>query len=402
MNENSFSQQEFTQVVADRSTSRIVNQNALVSGIFDSNGISKSDLAKRLKLSKPAVSKNVADLIEMGLVKENGTGLTGKNGGRKPTMLYINESHRYLGALDLSFQNPFCAVGDLRCNILKAQKFKIDRNASSEDKNRYVRLVFMQMLEELNVSAEQLGVIVISQPGVIDDDGENLYSLTRHHAWTGIGLKQCLMRRLNVPIIVKNDMNLSAIGEMCFGNFGHVNDLIYVSCGIGLGSGVIIGGKLHEGNDRAAGALGEFLSTSGKRADDYVAIDGLLKHVNMKFAETGAQDAGREELTFSRVVELVRGGDQIANRAVYEIGRQLGYIIYNCSVMLNIKTVVFGGEYLKFGKVIFDGIESVLAQEFPFIPEVLPSSLDDMSGIYGGFIVGKDEIFQQTILRGAV
>ena len=402
MNENSHHPNDATQTAADRSISRVMNQKALVNRIFDCNGISKSELAKLLKLSKPAVSKNVADLIEMGLVKERGEGAIGKNGGRKPVMLYINESHSYLGALDLSFQTPVCAVGDLRCNILKVKKVEIDRNASPEEKNKCVRQTFMQIFSELNVPSERMSVIVVSQPGVIDEDGESRYALTRHHAWTGIGLKQYMKRQFNIPIIVKNDMNLSAVGEMRFGNCAHVNDMIYVSCGIGLGSGVIICGKLYEGRNRAAGELGEFMSDDGVRVEDLVAIDGMLKHVSKRFEEEGKQVKTDGELTFSRVVELVTEGDSTANQAVYEIGKKLGRIIYNCSVLLNIKTVVFGGEYLKLGNVIFEGIESVLTQEFPFCPEVLPSSLKDMSGIYGGFIVGKDVIFQETILRGAM
>jgi len=369
----------------------------LINSIFKSDGISKSELAKELKLSKPAVSKNVADLIAMGLVNERGEGRVGVSGGRKPVMLYFNESHRYIGALDLSFQEPVCAIGDLQCKVLTLKKIQIDRSTPVDEKKNYVWQTFMDMLQELNVPAEKMGAIVISQPGIIGDDGESLYSEARHHVWTGIGLKQYLKERCGVPVLVKNDVNLAAIGEMHLGAYNQIKNLIYVTCGIGLGSGVIIDGKLYEGCNRAAGELGEFLREDGRRVEDAVAIEGLLRRLRLMYAESGKCDAACEKLRFSDVVKLAKDKDSTVNRAVYDIGRELGGIIYNCSVMFDIKTVIFGGEYLNLGKTLFDGIEAVLEQKFPFRPEVFPSSLRESAGIYGGFVVGKDEILNRMI-----
>ena len=390
---------EHTLPVADLSVSRIINQKALVDAVLrrKKSGISKAALAKELGLSKPAVSKNVADLIAMGLIQERGEGEAGKSGGRKPVILNFNESYRYIGALDLSFQEPVCSIGDLYCNVLRLRRIKIDKDATADEKKARVWQTFKEMADDLGIPIDKIGLIMISQPGMIGDDGEVRHPKARHGAWIGIGLKEYLRQQLNVPVLVENDVNLAAIGEAHFGSDENLQDLMYITCGIGLGSGIIIEGKLREGYHQRAGEIGEFLQKDGRCAEDIIAIGGLLERIAPIYAASGEQ----EELTFSHVVELAKHGDSMVNREIYEIGRELGYIIYNCSVMLDIPTVVLGGDCLKLGKALFNGIESVLEQKPLLRPKVIPSTLKEAASILGGFIVGKNEILNKTIEESA-
>ncbi|MCL2842573.1 MAG: ROK family transcriptional regulator [Oscillospiraceae bacterium] len=386
---------EHTLPVADLSVSRIINQKALIEAILrkKKHGISKAVLAKELGLSKPAVSKNVADLIAMGLIQEHGEGEAGKTGGRKPIILRLNETYQYIFALDLSFQEPVCAIGDLYCNVLRLRKIKIGKNATADAKKAKVWRILQEMADDLDIPMDKIGLVMISQPGVIGDDGEVRYPKARHGAWIGIGLKKYLREQLQVPVLVENDVNLAAIGEAHFGADENLQDLMYIICGIGLGSGIILGGKLWEGCNRAAGEIGDFLRKDGRSAEDVVAIGGLIEHI----APLLDASKGQEELTFSRVVELVKAGDPIVTQAIYEVGCELGYIIYNYNVMLDIPIVILGGDCLKLGKTLFDGIESVLEQKPPLRPKVIPSTLKEAASILGGFVVGKNEILNKKI-----
>ena len=380
---------------ADRSTSRIINQKALLDIIYNSKGVSKTALATMLKLSKPAVSRNVADLISMGLVVEKGEGEASKYGGRKPTMLYFNKTHRYIASLELSLKQPVCAIGDLKYNILRLRKIDIARSVSPEEKKQCIAQVFDNMLEELSIPLEKLGLIVISQPGIIGYDNEVYYIESIHHPWASIGLKEHLQNHFSTPVLLENDVRLAAIGEMNMGFDKQIQDLIYVSCGIGIGSGVIYKGQPLEGCHRAAGELGAFLLSDGRRLEDVIAMEGLLKRITALYAENGYEI---KDLSFEQVVEKSLVGDTLVNQALKEIGQILGQFLNNCCVMLDIPTVIFGGDYIKLGPALFESIEETMMQSFlPIRQKVLKSGLKEAAGICGGFVVGKNEILQKEL-----
>lgn len=379
---------------AGRSTSRIINQTAIVDVIYRRSGnISKALLAKELKLSKPSVSANVLGLTDIGLIQEGGEGKSSSNGGRKPIMLYFNDQYRYVGAFDFSLKEPICAIGDLSHNILKLEKIKVDRDAPADDKRQVIADTFKAMLASLSISPEKLGIIVISHPGIIGENNDVRYVDTRHSPWTGIGLKSHLEQTYNVPIVLENDVKLSALGEMHESK--DLQDLIYVRCGVGLGSGLVMNGKIYNGINRASGEIGSYLRTDGRRLEDIVAMDGLLSRIAQLKNEVGLSE---EALTFKKVIELVRLGDKEATQTIREIGHELGRTIYNVSVLMDIPTVIFGGDYLHLGDLLFNAIEEVTAQPFlPFHPNVIKSSLREAAGIFGGFVLGREQIIQQVI-----
>jgi len=373
---------------ADRNTSRMINQRAIIDRIYQSDGISKAALARELGLSKPAVSQHVSTLLSLNLIEERGEGEASKNGGRKPIMLHFNGSFRYIAALDLSFHEPICAIGDLFYNFIGTEKMTVSRSATPEEKRVHVWQKFEKIMQEHKISAEEIGVVVISHPGIIDKNGEEYFSEEHHHVWTRIQLKQYLQQQFACSVLVKNDVNLAAIGEFNFNHDKGLKDLIYVSCGVGFGAGIIINDKLYEGRNNAAGELGLLLQEGGKRLEETVALDGLVKAIEQI-------EKKNEKLTFQQIVERSSSGDQLVNQVIYETGCKIGKIIYNCSGILDIQTVIFGGDYLKLGQQLLGGIETELKQSLLFPPRLLPSDLKENAGMYGSFVVGKNEILQQ-------
>lgn len=383
--------------VANRSTSRIINQKTLLDIICESDGISKTDLANILGLSKPAVSKNVDDLISMGLIEERGEGKAGKNGGRKPILLHFNPTYCYICVLDISTEIPVCAIGDLNHRILRVEKMHIDRNSSADKKKTTVTKTIENLMKSLNASAEKLEYIVISHPGIIGKDGEAFFTEVRHHPWTEIGLKPYLEQNLHIPVMLKNNVRLASIGEMYMGTDSLLNDLIYVDCSIGLGSSIIMNRKLHEGSNYAAGEMGYFLMSNGQRAEDLIAMDSLITRIAKLYKENGLSE---ERLSFREIVNRSRSGDILVNQVLREIGRELGRIIFDCSIFVDIPTVIFGGDYLKLGPALFEGIEETVSQDLlPFRPNVVKSSLREAAGIFGGLVVGRDEILQKKLSK---
>ena len=198
---------------AGRSTSRVINQRAIVDRIYQENGISKAQLAKELGISKPAVTSNVESLISIGLVLEKGEGESTASGGRKPILLYFNQTHSYIGALDLSFPTPVCTICDLKFSIIGMEKIPLSYDDTLEEQKQCIKQAFLKILNDAGVPQEKLGIVIISQPGVSRDGTSTDFIGSRHHAWVEMGLRSFLEQELSAPVIIKNDVNLAAVGE---------------------------------------------------------------------------------------------------------------------------------------------------------------------------------------------
>lgn len=379
--------------VADRSASRMINQRAILDKIYQENGISKAKLAKDLGISKPAVASNVANLILTGLVQEKGTGEASVSGGRKPVMLFFNPSYCYIGVVDLSLQTPVCVVFDMGCRMIGMKKITMHSGASKENRRQCIREALIQTLMEVQIPSHRLGIIVISQPGMITDNNGTYYLSGRHYPWTELGLKSFLQQYFDVPVLIQNDVNLAAVGEVHFGTNVRLRDLIYLSCGIGLGAGIVIRGELYEGSSHAAGEVGVMLRSSGGCLEDSVVVEGLIDRTQKLYAEAGRH----ETVTFPMIVERLKHHDTLPEQAVYEVGRELGRVIQNTRALLDIPTVIFGGEYLELGPVLFQGMKDFIDTAPAARCEVIPSTLGNKAGLYGGCVVGKEKIFSMLV-----
>lgn len=380
---------------ADRSLSRVVNQKAIIDTICQSDGISRAQLAHELGISKPAVASNVENLISLDLIEEKGEGEAAKSGGRKPVMLYLNKHCNYVGALDLSFLEPVCAVANLKNEIVGIKRITVSRKSSEEQRRQGVRDAFASILDENHIPAEKIGVIVISSPGLIKDESGMYYTESRHHAWTEIGIDRFLATEFGTKVSIKNDVNLAAIGELNFGVDEAPDNMLYVSCGVGLGLGIIINRELYDGERSGAGEIASLQMESGQRLEDFIAMEGLIKRVNAGLKEKG----GVEEADFSQIVRLAEENDPTVEEIVYETGRHLGRNIYNCCTVLDIDTVIFGGDYLALGQPLFNGMKDSLKQTDVIKPRLIISQLNQIAGIYGCFVLGKEKIINGLVSK---
>ena len=375
---------------ADSSTVRVINQKSILQTIYDNDGISKADLAIKLKLSKPSVSRNVYELIEIGIVEEQGEGESTKSGGRKPTRLCFNKDYKYIVSVDISMKQPLCAVGDLKGNLLKLSKVNISRSAQAMQKRQAITEELNKLLSELSIPVEKLGLIVISQPGQIGANNEVIYIDSLHHPWTEIGLKEYLQESFNTPVLLRNEVQMAALGEMTMGEARQFHSMLYVACGIGLGSSIIYKGELFQGENYGAGELGAFLMPDGRRLGQVVSMEGMLEYIS---------GICNKVMDFEEVVEKSLAGDALVNKGLKDIGHILGQRIYNCCIMMGIPTVIFGGDYLKLGAAFIESIDETMDQSFfPTKLTIQKSSLHEAAGIYGTFVIAKDTILNNMIV----
>ncbi|MFB3854120.1 MAG: ROK family protein [Vicinamibacterales bacterium] len=199
----------------------------------------------------------------------------------------------------------------------------------------------------------------------------NYYTGTVEHPpnlnWPGVTPLAALFReRFDVPVVVTNDANAAALGEMLFGAGRGIRDFIVITLGTGLGSGLVANGELIYGADGFAGELGHTVvdpsgrqCACGKRGclETYASATGICRTVFELLCDSTddseLRDVGFEDLTAERVSEAALRGDKVALAAFESTGRVLGMKLADAVAHTSPAAIILVGGLAKAGDLIF-------------------------------------------------
>ncbi len=213
-----------------------------------------------------------------------------------------------------------------------------------------------------------IGVPMPFQPGVGVIDLESPSSAARPTAlpdWTRSDPAPRLAAELSVPAWCENDANLGALGEHAFGAAQGLSELIYIKIAEGVGSGIIVNGRLCRG---ARGLAGEMLHLHVSDEGPVCICGGrgcLLTHFNTPRLVDIVQPAHRDPITVSTVFALASGGDAGASRVLADMGRLLGRSLADLCVLLNLEAIVIDGLLGEAASAVIAGIRLELDRYAP-------------------------------------
>jgi glucokinase len=178
--------------------------------------------------------------------------------------------------------------------------------------------------------------------------------------WKGIiPLAEIFRRHTSLPVIVTNDANAAAVGEMIYGGARGMKNFVVITLGTGLGSGFVVDGKLVYGHDGFAGEIGHTVIRPGQSNRDcgcgrkgcletYVSATGIkrtvLKILADKLEPSELRKYSFEELDAKKIYEAARRGDPIALRAFEHTGAMLGFKLADVVAHTNPEAIfLFGG-----------------------------------------------------------
>ncbi|WP_321333484.1 ROK family protein [uncultured Bacteroides sp.] len=120
---------------------------------------------------------------------------------------------------------------------------------------------YSEVLSRIEVLIEQMMTgqvegIGIGVPSVVDSEKGIVYNVANIPSWKEVHLKAVLQEKFSVPVYVNNDANCFALGEKLFGEGTSFNNVVGLTLGTGVGTGIIINGKLYSGHNTGAGEIG--------------------------------------------------------------------------------------------------------------------------------------------------
>ncbi|MFF3608324.1 ROK family transcriptional regulator [Streptomyces sp. NPDC002463] len=230
---------------------RIHNRALVLSVLYHEGAKSRADLVRATRLTAPTVSALVAELEADGLVADVGQlPDTGRRRGKPSTLVEIQDDAVTLVVLDLSGADHFNgALTNVRGEVGERVRLPIDGAVGADAE----ALVFRLTEELLRRASRPVLGIGVASPGIIDDAG--VIRTAAHLQWRDWPLADQLAERFGLPAYVGNDMKLAALAVLHFG-WTEAQNLMVVTVEHGVGAGLIVGGRLVEGEQFAAGEIG--------------------------------------------------------------------------------------------------------------------------------------------------
>jgi len=267
------------------------------------------------------------------------------------------------------------------------------------------------LLNSVNAHVELLGVGIGAPNG-------NYYRGTVENPpnlhWTGVtNVVAIVQEHMNVPVFITNDANAAAMGEVMFGAARGMKHVLVITLGTGLGSGIIVDGKLLYGADGFAGEVGHTtvdpngrLCGCGNKGclEAYASSTGICRTVQ-EFLSTRStpselRTSTPEELTSKMIYESARRGDPLALEAFEFTGNILGLKLAESVAYLSPEAIILFGGLANAGDLIFKptkrSMEEHLLSIFRNKVKLIPSGLPEgNSAVLGASALAWDELGKQ-------
>lgn len=259
-----------------------------------------------------------------------------------------------------------------------------------------------RLLRQKSMGMDAVEGIGIGSPGAIDSErGVVLYS--NNFFWQEVPLVRMVQERMYVRTFIANDAQCAALGEARAGAGVHCQDLILITLGTGVGSGIIVNGKLFSGGFCGGGVVGHMvivkdgeLCTCGRKGclEAYASASALIR--DTKRAAQAYPDSllaekcgiGLQYVTGKTVFDAAKQGDPIAQNLVRRFIENLGEGIANLVNIFRPEKVLISGGVSNQGKSLIKPLneyieESCFAGRQLFIPPVECAMLGNKAGIIG-------------------
>ena len=218
------------------------------------------------------------------------------------------------------------------------------------------------LIETINTCINSIKTQFVIKGIGIGAPNANYYSGTIESApnlnWkTNLPLVDILTKKFNLPVVLTNDANAAAMGEMIYGGAKKMKNFIVVTLGTGLGSGFVVNGELLYGNDSFAGELGHTIvdingriCACGRRGclETYASATGIKKtvieYLNNSNYESSLNNIDIDKLNSKDIFLSAKDGDKLALDAFDYTAKMLGVQLANAVAITSPEAIfLFGG-----------------------------------------------------------
>ncbi|RYM02203.1 ROK family glucokinase [Sporolactobacillus sp. THM7-7] len=276
-----------------------------------------------------------------------------------------------------------------------------------------ISLSIEKKLAQYHLGQSEVRGIGMGAPGFLDMETGFVYKAV-NIGWENYPLKDELERSMGVPVILENDANIAALGEMWLGAGKGAKNLICVTLGTGVGGGIICNGDILHGVSGMAGEIGHMTVVTrdgapcncGKRGclETVSSATGIrrlaLEALDYNDSESILRDIFEEkgDITAEDVFNCARKKDPLSSAVADKAANYLGYALGAISIVTNPEKIVIGGGVSHAGSVLLNPLTEYFKKySLPRIFDacsIVTAKLSNDAGVIGGAWLAKTKLKQ--------
>ena len=268
-----------------------------------------------------------------------------------------------------------------------------------------IKQAIYDLLKETKLEPKNIEGIGFGFPGQVDYKSGIVRLAPNIPGWVDVPIAKLIEDEFHIPTRVDNDVRCAALGELNFGAGKGCENLICITVGTGIGSGLIVNGKLVRGASNAAGEIGHIklqmndgpicgcgdtgcleAFASGPSivamAEDYIRGGKSTKFREM---------ANSNPITPYIVCKAAKAGDPVAKRIFTIMGEYIGIGMASVVNLLNPEKIIVGGGVADAGEILMTPLKETLKKRAMKIAgeavEVVPAQLGNTAGVIGASLL---------------
>lgn len=332
---------------------RQLNQRRIVEVLRSNGSATQAELSRRTGLSTATVSNIIKTMTGTGLVSTART----TSSGRRALAVTLNDNNGVAAGVDFGRRHLRVLVATLGYEVLAEEVTALPRGYQAADGIAAADRLLDKVLDSASISKADVLGVGVGIPGPLDRRAGVAIGGTIHPEWVGVQVRKEMEAVLQLPVLVDNDCNLGALAEITWGRYTGVPNLVFVKIGTGIGSGLILDGRLFYGKTGVTGEIGHttlddtgVICRCGNRgcletqASTTVILDLLSGH-------------SPAPLTTGDVVRNALAGDTATLRVIDDVGMAVGRALGTVANLINPDVIVVGGPLSGLGDILISPIQ---------------------------------------------
>ena len=271
--------------------------------------------------------------------------------------------------------------------------------------------IFVESVEEVRAAAPDVVAVGFGIPALVEwETGVSRWST--HLALADVRFRDVMSERLGLPVVVDNDANAALLAEARFGAARGVSHAVLVALGTGIGSGLLLDGRIYRGSRGLGAEIGHMVidlhgpdcqgDCPGRGCLEVMASGSTIGREGRAAAAAhpesalGRRVAAEQEITGGIVTELAHAGDAAAVSVLAQVGRRLGYGLVGVVNVFNPELIVIGGGAIAAGELLLGPAREVVSERaLPPVREmvsIVPAEFGDESGMLGAALLALDSL----------
>lgn len=388
------------------------NLSAVLRILLRCQPISRARLVELTGLSSTTITNLTSELLEQGLVAEDGAPSSGPRGvGRPRTLLRLMPQARHAVGIHIGVGSVRVAVTNLQAELSSPLELVHPLEHTPEEVLAQTAALVRQAIHQSGVVQQTMIGVGVGASGLVNPHtGVNV--MAPNLGWRDVPIRDWLVEDLALPVVVDNNARAMALGEAMFGAGQDLQALAFVYARIGVGAGFVVDGQLFRGSAAGAGEIGHttIIAEGGEicRCGNTGCLETLVSEPSIvrQARVLAAQDEGGSLAThlregegsaFDRVLAAARDGDPATVAMLRERAGYMGIALANLVSILNPDLIVLGGICAQGEDLLLPAIEETMHQRaFAGLGErvrLQTTAFGPQAGIVGAAALALDAFF---------